>query len=429
MKSGEFDMAKMNRRNFIASTAAGAALALSAGTATSKAASYKRIIGANDRIAIGIIGCGSRGRNAHMTGVNNHAATQNVEITAVCDPYRVHREEAAAMVKEWYNKDAQQYTSYRELLASADVDAVMIASCDHQHTTHLKAAAEAKKDIYVEKPLAMRMDRLIDAVDAVKASEAVVQVGTQLRSMSTFTGCKALYETGIFGTVSRIEQIRNSDRPYWYGYMDKDVKKEDVEWAEFLMDRPYRPFDPVQFSGWYGYAEFSDGPLPGLASHYIDLVHYITGAEFPHSCICTGGVYTWKDENKFTCPDQIDAVWQYEEGFLSSYTTNFGNGFGNRFRLSSDVGVMKMDKWTEPVYTAEGGSKNKGSIRGENKVEEVPMPDHFLDWLQCIRTRETPNASIDAGYQHAVACLMAMESYRTGRRTVYDKENRTINFE
>ena len=421
-------MAKINRRRFIASTAAGAALALSASASPLSAASYRRIIGANDRISIGIIGCGNRGRGAHMAGVNNHATEQNIEITAVCDPYRIHRETAAALVKEWYGIDALQFTSYRDLLASANVDAVMIASCDHQHTTHLQAAAEAAKDIYVEKPLAMQMDRLIAAVDAVKAAGVVVQVGTQLRSMSSFTGCKALYETGIFGRVARIEQIRNGDQPYWYSYINKDVKKSDVEWAEFLMDRPYRPFDPVQFSGWYGYAEFSDGPLPGLASHYIDLVHYITGAEFPISCMCMGGVYTWNDEHKFTCPDQIDATWQYEEGFLSSYTTNFGNGFGNRFRLAGDVGILKMDKWSEPVYTAEGGSKNKGAIRGENKVPEIAMPDHYLDWLQCIRSGKTPNASIDAGYQHAVACLMAMESYRTGRRTVYDKENRTINF-
>lgn len=422
-------MSDISRRKFMSSAAAGGAtLALATQGASQSAQSYDRIVGANDRINIGIIGCGNRGRGAHMPGVNNHAGEQNLEIIAVCDPYRLRREKAAALTKEWYGREAQQYISHRDLLANKDVNAVMIASCDHQHTTHLKDAAEAGKDIYVEKPLAMQLDRLFDAVDAVKAAHVVVQVGTQLRSMSTFTGCKALYETGIFGTVSRIEQIRNAERPYWYGYIDKTVKKEDVEWGEFLMHRPWRPFDPVAFSGWYGYAEFSDGPLPGLGSHYIDLVHYITGAQFPLSCVCMGGVYTWKDEFHFTCPDQIEAVWQYEEGFMSSYTTNFGNGYGNRFRLSGDVGVLKMDKWTEPVYTAEGGGKNKGAIRGDNKVTEIPMPDHFLDWLQCIRSRKTPNASIDAGCQHAVADLMAMISYRTGRRTVYDKESQSVAF-
>ena len=422
-------MSDISRRKFLAgAVAGGTSLALTAPGASQTAQSYSQIIGANERINIGIIGCGNRGRGAHMTGVNAHAKEENIEIIAVCDPYRLHRQQAAALTKKWTNREAQQYISHRELLARDDIDAVMIASCDHQHTTHLKDAAEAGKDIYVEKPLAMEMDRLNAAVDAVKAANVIVQVGTQLRSMASFTGCKALYESGIFGRVSRIEQIRNAERPYWYSYINKEVKKEDVEWGEFLMHRPWRPFDPVLFSGWYGYAEFSDGPLPGLGSHYIDLVHYITGAEFPTSCVCMGGVYTWKDENHFTCPDQIEAVWQYEEGFMSVYTTNFGNGFGNRFRLSGDAGVLKMDKWSEPVYTAEGGSKNKGTIRGENKVTEIPMPDHFLDWLQCIRSRQTPNASIDAGYQHAVACLMAMESYRSGRRTIFDKESRTINF-
>ena len=416
-------MNKINRRNFVKSAVAGGAA-----LAAMPAQSYSRIVGANERINIGIIGCGNRGRGAHMPGVNNHAKAQNLEIIAVCDPHRPRREAAAALTKEWYGREAQRYISHRELLADKDVNAVMIASCDHQHTTHLRDAAQAGKDIYVEKPMAMDMDRLIEAVDTVKAAQVVVQVGTQLRSMSTFTGCKALYESGIFGTVSRVEQIRNAERPYWYGYIDKEVKKADVEWGEFLMHRPWRPFDPVAFSGWYGYAEFSDGPLPGLGSHYIDLVHYITGAQFPTSCVCMGGVYTWKDEYRFTCPDQIEAVWQYEEGFMSVYTTNFGNGYGNRFRLAGDAGVLKMDKWGEPHYTAEGGSKNKGAIRGDNKVAEIPMPDHFLDWLQCIRSRKTPNASIDAGYQHSVANLMAMQSYRSGRRTVYDKESRSITF-
>jgi len=404
--------------------AGGAAVALSS-CATTSAKHYGRIIGANDRITIGVIGCGNRGQEAHMRGVHKYSQDQNVEITAVCDPYRIHREGAAEKVKEWYSIDARTFVSYRDLLALDDIDAVMIASCDHQHTTHLQAAAEAGKDIYVEKPLAMELDRLLNAYDAVKEAGVIVQVGTQLRSLPSFTGCKKLVGTGLFGTINRIEQVRNNPQPYWYSYL-KDIEEKDVDWGEFLMHRPDRPFDPWQYSGWYGYADFSDGALPGYGSHFLDLVHYITGATFPESCVCLGGIYTWIDKYKFTCPDQIQAVWHYPEGFLVSYCTNFGNGYGNTFKLYGDVGVLKMDKWSEPVYTAEGGTKNKGSIRGENNVEPVDMPDHFLDWLLCLRSRKTPNASIDAGFQHAIACLMAMESHRRGVRTTYDREKRRI---
>jgi len=408
-----------SRRDFLQAAAAGsAALAMSA-------TSYSRVIGANDRISIGIIGCGSRGVGAHMAGVNEHAKTQNIEITAVCDPWRVRQEVASATAKEWYGREARKFSSYRDLLALKDVDAVMIASCDHQHTTHLKAAAEAGKDAYCEKPLAMRLDSLIDACEAVKKASTVVQIGTQLRSLPSFTGCRELYKTGILGTVARIEQCRNGEKPYWYGYI-KEVKAEDVDWKEFLMDRPMRAFDPVLYSGWYGYREFSDGPVPGFGSHFIDLVHYITGAKFPTSCVCLGGTFTWKDEHKFTCPDHVQALWIYPEGFMVSYSTNFGNGSGNSFKVFGDQGVLDMVTWTEPMLSAEGGGKRMGQIRGQKRVDEVAHPDHFLDWLQCLRTRGTPNASIDAGYQHAVAVIMAMQSFDTGKRTVYDAQKREI---
>ena len=408
----------LSRRQFLRTASAGAALSLTA-------ASYARVRGANDRISIGIIGCGSRGAGAHMPGVHRHAKQQNIEITAVCDTWRIPRQRAAAKAKQWYGREARQFVSYRDLVALKDVDAVMIASCDHQHTAHFEAAAKAGKDIYCEKPIAMDFDKLRRACDAVKAAKVVFQAGTQLRSLPSMTGCRELYKTGILGNVSRIEQRRNSTRPYWYGYL-KDAKEKDVDWDEFLMDRPKRPFSAEQYTGWYGYRDFSDGPVPGFATHFVDLVHYITGAKFPTSCVCLGGTFTWKDEHKFTCPDHVQALWVYPEGFLVVYSTNFGNGGENCFKVLGDQGTLDIIHWNLPVLTAEGGSKKKGLIRGKKPVKEVPRPDHFLDWLQCIRSRKTPNAGIDAGYQQAVACIMAMRAYDTGRRQVYDAEKREM---
>ncbi|HEX43067.1 MAG TPA: Gfo/Idh/MocA family oxidoreductase, partial [Phycisphaerales bacterium] len=365
-----------SRRSFLKS-AAGTAVAMSA-------LSYSRVLGANDRIRIAQIGCGSRGIGVHMAGVNAHAKSQNVEITAVCDPWKVRTEMAAEQTRQWYGRAARQFVSYRDVVALDDIDAVMIASCDHQHTTHLKAAAEAGLDAYCEKPLAKRMDGLIAAVDAVKKAGTIVQIGTQLRSYPSFTGCKKLYATGILGKVGRIEQRRNANQPYWYGYL-KDVKKQDVDWKEFLMDAPDQPFDPVRYSGWYGYRDFSDGPVPGLASHFLDLVHYITGATLPISCVCMGGTFTWIDAHAFTCPDHVQALWIYPEGFMVSYSTNFGNGGGNSFDIFGDQGVLDMVNWNAPVLSADGHADGKIGIRGKTNVEDVPMPDHFLDWLQCIR--------------------------------------------
>ncbi|HOD50233.1 MAG TPA: Gfo/Idh/MocA family oxidoreductase [Candidatus Hydrogenedentes bacterium] len=407
------------RRQFLRTAAVGAA------AISMSAASYARIKGANERISIGMIGCGDRGRNAHMTNMHRYAEEQNVEITAVCDVWRENRERAAADTQSWYGRTARQFVSYKDVVALEDIDAVMIASCDHQHTTHLKAAADAKKDVYCEKPIAMDFDRLKEAYDAVKANGVVFQAGTQLRSMSSMTGAREVYRSGKLGTVGRIEQCRNGAQPYWYSRV-KDVKEADVDWNEFLMDRESRPFDSVQYSGWYGFRDFSDGPVPGLGSHFIDLVHYITGATFPKSAICMGGTYTWKDDYKFTCHDHVHALWEYPEGFIVSYSTNFGNGSGNSFKFFGDAAVLDCVEWGKPMLTSDGINAAKGESFEPQEVALVERPDHFLDWLQCLRSRETPNASIEAGYQHGVATLMAMKACNTGVRQIYDAEKREI---
>lgn len=412
------------RRDFLKVGATAAAAASLARPLS--AASRSRVVGANDRIRIGIIGCGERGRTAHMEGIYKHVAAANFEIVALCDPWRVAREQANAMVKQWFGREARTFVSHRDLLAMEGVDAVMIASPDHHHTTHLEAAARAGKHIYVEKPLATEMKKLVRAVDAVKAAGTVVQVGTQLRSLPGIVGARELVHAGTIGKLSRIEECRNGEKPYWYSYLGREVKEADVDWAEFVGDRPRRPFNATQYAAWYGYYEFCQGPIPQWGAHFLDMAHYITGCGLPQSCMCMGGIFTWKDEHKFTTPDCVQATWLYPEGFMLTSSNNFGNGSGNTRKFYGDKGVLKVDNWNAPTYSAQGGPKRDGSIRGEVAVNPVERPDHFLDWLQCMRTGATPHAPIEAGYQHAVACLMATLSYETGKQTVYDAKRRAI---
>jgi predicted dehydrogenase len=388
------------------------------------ASSYARVVGANERILIGVIGCGDRGLRAHMPAIK-HGADQNVEIVAVADPWRVRQEMASAQVNEWYGRSPRQFASYRGLLAMTEVNAVTIASPDHVHTTHLHAAAEAGKDVYCEKPLSLDLPSLRNACDAVRRNNVVFQAGTQLRSYASFTGAREVYRSGVLGTVGRIEQCRNADRPYWYAYI-KDVNEADVDWDEFLGDTEKRPFDPVVYSGWYGYRPYSEGPIPGLASHFIDLVHYITGATFPSSVVAQGGTFTWKDEHNFTAPDHTQALWTYPDGFMVSYSTNFGNGSGNSFKIFGDEAVLDLVEWEKPKLTVDGINNQKPTKAEAGPVAPIERPDHFQDWLQCIRTRETCNAGIDAGYQHAVATIMAMTAFDRGKRMVYDVEKREI---
>ncbi len=415
------------RRDFLKTAAIGV-------TAMSfSARSYARIMGANEKIRIAQIGCGGRGRLAHMASVHKHDKVENVEFVAVSDPWRMAREEAAALCKEWYGTDVKKFVSYRDILECKDVDAVMIASIDHHHSTQLEAAAKAKKHAYVEKPLARNMKELIRAVDAVKDAKIVAQMGTQTRSLPTSTACRELWKSGLLGKASRIEQCRNGERPYWYGYVkahlpqqSKEVKKEDVDWDEFLGNAPKRPFDPGVFVGWYGYLDYTDGPITNLGCHFIDLYSYIMDVQFPVSCVCNGGVFTWKDEHNFTCPDHVEALWVYPEGFMVAYSSNLGNGSGSRHRFFCEKGQLNLDNWSAPTYTAEGGPKRDGTIRGTNEVKPIETPDHFQDWLQCMRSGKPTRAPIESGYIHSVVGLMAVESYNTGRRTTYDHKSRTI---
>lgn len=409
-----------SRRQFLKTASVGAAMAF---TATS----YAKIVGANERISLGLIGCGGRGYDAHMNGVHPFDKQQNVEFTAVSDPWRQRRERAAARVQEWYGRPARQFVSYRDIVALADVDAVMIASPDHHHCLHLEAAIKAKKDAYVEKPLAMNMATLNRVFDLVKASPQVVQMGTQGRSYTTNAGCKKLFESGAIGKVSRIEQCRNGSKPYWYSWMQRaePIKAEDVDWKEFLMDRPIRPFDGKLLTGWYGFREFTDGPIANLGCHFIDLNNYIVGSKLPLSCVAQGGTFTWKDEG-FTCPDHCEATWIYPEGFLVHYSTNFGNSSGSVTKIYGDVGTIDLSKWKAPTYSSAGSIKPGTLPKVDTPVEPVEILDHFLDWLQCLRTRKTTNAPIEAGYYHSVPVIMGTLAMDTGKRQIFDSQKREI---
>ena len=252
-------------------------------------------------------------------------------------------------------------------------------------------------------------------------------MGTQVRSWPTSRGCRELLPlSGALGQISRIEQLRNGARPYWYCGL-KDAKEEDVDWKEFLMDRPMRPFRADLFTGWYGYRDFSDGPIPGLASHFIDLMNYITGSKFPASAVAQGGMFTWKDEHDFTCPDQVEATWIYPEGFMVSYSIELGNGGGSRLPHLRRARRPDLTPGRPPAMSRDGAIK-KRQARPRNRPggRRCEQPDHFLTGSSAFAAGSTCNGPIDAGYQHAVAVIMAMIACDTGRRQIYDHEKREI---
>ncbi len=407
---------QIGRRSFLSRTASVAAITPLA------ASSYARVIGSNDRISVGIIGCGSRG-NALLRDFSNNAQEGNAEIVAVCDIWNQRREETRERVGEQQKgRIPRAIISYPELLGCEEIDAVIIATIDHQHPVMLKDAAEQKKDVYVEKPLSIEWKYLKQAFKAVQDNNIVVQNGTQLRSWPSFNGCREFVQSGALGKILRCEQARSSYRPYWHSYKGY-LEEKDTDWKAFLMHAPKRPWDADVYTAWMGYRPFSNGALGGMMSHFIDLVHFITGAQAPHSAVAGGGIYVWKDAR--TVPDAIQATMEYPEEFQVSYCSNYGSGGANYFRIIGTKGVMDLNDWNQPVVSGEG-SEDPDRIAEKQNIEPIPRDPHMLNWLKCIRSRKQPNAGIDAGFSHAVAAIMSDEAFLTGRRMIYDPERRKI---
>lgn len=406
----------LSRREFVGTSLA----------ATTTAVSLTRILGANDRISIGIIGCGDRGRQALMKDILEFQKETNAEITAVCDPWRQMREQAASQVKEATGREPAQFVHYEDLLALKNVDAVTIATPEHQHCTQLIASARAGKDAYVEKPLAMNMEELIEAVDTVKGKGRIVQNGTQIRSLPQALAAREFIASGGLGKVLKAAQARNGSQPYWLKYAERPVKEEDVDWKAFLMHLKPRPFDADQYAGWYGYREFSRGPHTTQGLHFIDTVHFIAGAGIPSRSVAHFGTYRWKD--RWTVPDSVEMIFEYPEGFVVRYGQFFGNSAGRDNRIYGTRGSIDCSDWSwdgEWIVSGEG-SDEPDKIEKGTKLPRVESVPHMKNWLECLRTRKAPNAPMQAGYAHAVAGIMADESFVRGKRMAYDAVARKI---
>ncbi len=391
------------------------------------AAAYSRLLGANDKIVIANVGCGRRNLLRELIAIKDQA---NIEIRAVCDTWRQRREKTAAQVKEHMGNEPLQVVHYQDVLAMPDVDAVIIGTPDHLHAKMLTDAARAGKDVYIEKPVAMNMAELVEAVEAVKKHQRIVQVGTQMRSYPQSAAARQFVTSGKLGKILKVEQARNGYEPYWQSYGGEEwaetPAREDVDWEAFLMGREKRPFDPRLYTGWYGYREFSRGPHTNLAVHFFDIVHYITGATIPNKVVALGGTYRWK--NSFTAPDSVEVALEYPEEFMVRYCTVFGNSAGRFAKWFGTLGTLDAKNLSprEPWSVSGEGSGEEDRIREEFALPMEERTPHMLDWLQCIRSRQQPVAPMDAGYAHSVVVIMADEALVSGRRQTYDANRRQV---
>jgi predicted dehydrogenase len=454
----------MDRRTFV--TQSGVAMMAAGMTARS----YARILGANDRVNLGIVGCGSRSEDlVSMAQISSR--TIPLDVVAVCDLWNAARDRRAEQVKKELNQEPRKYQYLEQMLGHKELDGVMIATGDFQHAKLCVDVVQAGKDCYVEKPFANVLSEAKQARDAVKTSKQVVQMGTQHRGQPYNLAVRDLIRAGRIGKVVHIEQEWNVNQERWRfvdvdtgispeRLIDKDMqwkkwlyeaksqlREEDTDWKRWLLDKPYRPFDPHVYLEFRLYKDFSAGLFDQWLSHASDLVHLWTDEAYPLSVMSNGGVFAWPDgrENPDTCVTAIT----YPKGFLYTYKTTFGNSYRSFSRIQGRDGTIENHGGEGAslfVVTEEGGRRefdghtptytNVPLIAPEEDREQVvrvpgaPSPDsngpddvdapHLLNWLDAMRERKQPCATVDHGFSHSIVCIMAAQSYWSGKKLFWD---------
>jgi len=443
-------MENNSRRTFIKQTTLAGAGVLAA-HAGFTAASYRRIPGANDRVRVGVVGFSDRHRSSHMPCFMNHYKELNFDFVAVSDIWKRRREEGAAMWKEKMGHDVTAYRNNEEMYDKKAVDAVFVATADFQHALHAIEAVKAGCDVYCEKPFAETMEDNRAALKAIKGTDRIIQIGSQRRSGSNYHAAEKFIKSGQFGPITMVELTWNVNQPgrWRRPALVPLLKEEDTDWKRFLMNRPFEKFDPRKYLEFRLFWPYSSG-LPGQwMSHQIDTVHWFSGLQHPRSVVANGGIYVWKDGRRNW--DTITAVFDYgpsndmSQGFQVTFGSRMHNGderpaeiyYSNGGELNlntnkvSPVGgltkrfadEMKMQPNLLPEMSL---SEVEPVIASANTGGDKLTSNHVRNWMECIRSRKTPNAPVEAGYSHAIATSMANAAVRTGLKATFDEKTQEI---
>ena len=434
-----------SRRNFLKKTAAATAGAYMGSLAFSPK-SYARIIGANDRVRVGVVGFSDRFRGSLLPAFSSLHKANNFDIVGVSDIWRLRREAALVQLKDKMGHDVKAYRNNDELYASKSVDAVIISTADFQHAQHGIEAVRAGCDAYIEKPFAETMEDNRAALKAVKETGKIVQIGSQRRSGTNYKAAASFVQNGKFGDITMVELTWNVNQPgRWRRTKDVELmKEEDTDWKRFLLNRPFEPFNARKHLEFRLFWPYSSG-LPGQwMSHQIDTVHWFSGISHPRSCVANGGIYKWKDGRENW--DTITAVFDYgpeddlTKGFQVTFASRMHNGSDDPKEMYySNGGTMDLN--TNMISPTGGLSEKNAKAMGlqanllpemslkevEEKVEtsantggDALTTNHMRNWMECVRSRKQTNAPVEAGYSHAIAVIMANASARTGTKVTFD---------
>jgi predicted dehydrogenase len=440
-----------SRRKFIRQSAQAVA-GTYMGSLAFSASSYARIMGANDRVRVGVVGFSDRHKSSHIPPFMQFYKDMNFDIVAVSDIWKKRREEGAAFLKDKMGHDITAFRNNDELYASRSVDAVFISTADFQHALHTIEAVKAGVDVYCEKPFAETMEDNRAALKAVKASKSIVSIGSQRRSGPNYMAAADFIQSGKFGPITMVELTWNVNQPgrWRRPALVAQCREEDLDWKRYLMNRPYEKFDPRKYLEYRLFWPYSSG-LPGQwMSHQIDTVHWFSGYNHPRSVTANGGIYMWKDGRRNW--DTITAVFDY--GPTNDATTGFQVVFGSRMHNGEEK--------PGEIYYSNGGElnliTNKVSSKGglsprfaeamgmmPNLLTEVNLTNkvvkvesgantggdelttaHVKNWMECIRSRKQTNAPVEAGYYHSIANIMTNAAARTGEKVTFDEKTQEV---
>jgi predicted dehydrogenase len=415
------------------------------------AKSYGKIMGANDRVRVGVIGFSDRFKHSLYPSFMEHAKGMNFEFVGVSDIWNRRRDEAEAYMKEKHGVKLKKYRNNDELYSKKDIDAVIISTADFQHALMGVEAVRNGKDVYLEKPMAETMEDARAILKAVEETGKIVQIGSQRRSAPNYIAANEYIKSGKFGDIKMVEMTWNVNQPGRWRRPElvSQIRKEDTDWDRFLMNRPKVEWDPRKYLEYRLFWPYSSG-IPGQwMSHQIDTVHWFTNLEHPRSVAANGGIYMWNDGREN--PDTLTAVFDYgpendqSKGFQVVYSSRFSNSAGGVKELYySNGGMLNLD--TNKI-TSEGGLDQKMANEmgmQANLLPDFTLPDqtkaatdantggdpmtslHMRNWMECVRSRQTPNASVKAGYNHSVANIMTRIAMETGKRVTFDAAKQDV---
>ncbi len=438
---------KSTRREFITKTGLVTA-AVALGAPGLNAASYNRIIGANDRVNMGFIGIGNRGSQLLGLFMKN----SDVRISAFCDAYEPYLLRDISNVDPRYLKDmegqipgmgesfpdkVERYNDFRKLLENKDIDAVAIATPDHWHALQMIAAVKAGKDVYVEKPLTITIKEGRAMVEAQAATKRVVAVGLNRRGNPVYQKLAKDIPAGKIGkvTVARAFRINNM-YPGGIGRMKPEMPPKDFNWDLWLGPRAFRPYQyniaPYMFRWWNDYSS----QMGNWGVHFMDVIRWMIGEKAPVAISAHGGKYAVDDDR--TIPDTMQVTYEFASGALAVFCIYEGSSGGlfpygevelrgTKGTLNADEGGYKIisskagqfQTWKNPVSDEEYSSKDEMLGDGSSRDSTANLVRNFID---CIKTRQTPLCPIEEGHRSTSFAHLANIALATKERLHWDPE-------